>query len=80
MQRGYNAEGASCRGGVVLRDVWRQEGFHTTREGVLMSLYVHEYAAAVPVASERDLSGQSAEATPLGEARVKCPCSACNAV
>ena len=48
MQRGYNAEGASCRGGVVLRDVWRQEGFHTTREGVLMSLYVHEYAARWP--------------------------------
>ena len=80
MQRGYNAEGASCRGGVVLRDVWRQEGFHTTREGVLMSLYVHGYAAAVPMGSERDLSGQSAEATPCGEAQVKYPCLACNAV
>ena len=71
--RGHRAEGACDLGS----DVWRQAGFHTTREGVSMSLYVHEYAAAVPVASERDLSGQSAEATPLGEARVKCPCSAC---
>ena len=74
--RGHRAEGACDLGS----DVWRQAGFHTTREGVSMSLYVHGYAAAVPMGSERDLSGQSAEATPCGEAQVKYPCLACNAV
>ena len=72
--------GALCRGGVTCLDVWRQEGFHTTREGVSVSLNVHGYAAAVPMGSERDLSGQSAEATPCSEAQEKYPCSACNAV
>ena len=35
--RGHRAEGACDLGS----DVWRQAGFHTTREGVSMSLYVH---------------------------------------
>ena len=72
--------GAPIQRGVTCLDVWRQEGFHTTREWVSVSLNVHGYAAAVPMGSERDLSGQSAEATPCGEAQVKYPCLACNAV